>query len=48
MSCIRAVELRAECSQEEAAHSNIVMATLTEDLNALREELEAKTALCKR
>lgn len=40
--------MRAECSQEAAAHSDIVVESLTEELNALREELDAKTALCKR
>lgn len=44
----RAAELRAECCQEAAAHSDIVVATLTEELSTLREELENKTALGKR
>lgn len=44
----RAAELRAECSQEAAAHSDIVVATLTEELSMLREELDTKTALGKR
>uniref|UniRef100_A0A3Q4M603 Coiled-coil domain containing 18 n=1 Tax=Neolamprologus brichardi TaxID=32507 RepID=A0A3Q4M603_NEOBR len=43
-----AAELRAECCQEAAAHSDIVVATLTEELSTLREELENKTALGKR
>lgn len=40
--------MRAECSQEAAAHSDIVVATITEELSALREELDTKAALCKR
>jgi len=38
----------AERYQEAAAHSDIVMATLTEELNTLREELDSKTAIGKR
>nr|XP_020471831.1 coiled-coil domain-containing protein 18 isoform X2 [Monopterus albus] len=45
---LKAVELRAECSREAAAHSDIVVANLTEELVALREELDNKTALGKR
>lgn len=44
----RAAELRAECSQEAAVHSDIMVATLTEELSALREELDTRTALGKR
>ncbi|KAF3699148.1 Coiled-coil domain-containing protein 18 Sarcoma antigen NY-SAR-24 [Channa argus] len=45
---LKAAELRAESSQESAAHSEIVVATLNEELNALREELDNKTATGKR
>ncbi|XP_044076253.1 coiled-coil domain-containing protein 18 isoform X2 [Siniperca chuatsi] len=45
---LKAAELRAECSQEAAAHSDILVATLTEELSTLREELDNKTALGKR
>ncbi|KAF3858777.1 hypothetical protein F7725_011978 [Dissostichus mawsoni] len=45
---LKATELRADCSQEAAAHSDILVANLTEDVSALREELDTKTALCKR
>ncbi|KAA8587730.1 hypothetical protein FQN60_016592 [Etheostoma spectabile] len=45
---LKAAELRAECSQEAAAHRDILVATLTEELSMLREELDNKTALCKR
>lgn len=44
----RAAELRTECSQEAAAHGDIVVATLTEELNVLKEELDSKIALGKR
>ncbi|CAB1429621.1 unnamed protein product [Pleuronectes platessa] len=44
----KAAELRAECSQEAAAHNDIVLAGLTEELSAFREELDNKTALGKR
>lgn len=44
----RAAELRAECSQEAAAQRDIMVATLTEDMNVLREELDNKMALGKR
>ncbi|XP_019733265.1 coiled-coil domain-containing protein 18 [Hippocampus comes] len=45
---LKAAELRAERCQEEAAHSDIMITTLTEKLSALREELATKTALAKR
>ncbi|XP_031153874.1 coiled-coil domain-containing protein 18 isoform X2 [Sander lucioperca] len=45
---LKAAELRAECSQEAAAHRDILVATLTEELSMLREELDNKTALGKR
>ncbi|XP_051944107.1 coiled-coil domain-containing protein 18 isoform X1 [Hippocampus zosterae] len=45
---LKAAELRAERCQEEAAHSDIMITTLTEKLSALREELATKTALTKR
>lgn len=44
----RAADLSAECSQEAAAHRDIVVATLTEELSVLREELDNKMALGKR
>lgn len=44
----RAAEMKAECSQEEAAHKDIVVVTLTQELNILKEELDIKTALGKR
>ncbi|XP_068605304.1 coiled-coil domain-containing protein 18 [Brachionichthys hirsutus] len=37
-----------KCRQEAAAHSDIMVATLTVELNALRDELETKAALGKR
>ncbi|XP_022610747.1 coiled-coil domain-containing protein 18 [Seriola dumerili] len=45
---LKAAELRAECSQEAAAHNDIVVASVTEELGALRDELDNKTALGKR
>jgi len=45
---LRAAELRADCSQEAAAHCDILVASLTEELSSLREELENNTALGKR
>ncbi|XP_055022530.1 coiled-coil domain-containing protein 18-like, partial [Boleophthalmus pectinirostris] len=45
---LREVEMRADCSQEEAAHNEMVVLSLTEEVNTLREEMENKTALCKR
>ncbi|XP_034411805.1 coiled-coil domain-containing protein 18 isoform X2 [Cyclopterus lumpus] len=45
---LKAAERRADCSQEAAAHCDILVASLTEELSALREELENNTALCKR
>ncbi|KAM8849404.1 coiled-coil domain-containing protein 18 isoform 2-T5 [Spinachia spinachia] len=45
---LKTAELRADCSQEAAAHGDILVASLTEELSALREELENNTALCKR
>ncbi|GLD51194.1 coiled-coil domain-containing protein 18 isoform X1, partial [Lates japonicus] len=45
---LKEAELRAECNQEAAAHNDIVVVTLTEELSALREELDNKTALGKR
>uniref|UniRef100_A0A4W6FE73 Coiled-coil domain containing 18 n=1 Tax=Lates calcarifer TaxID=8187 RepID=A0A4W6FE73_LATCA len=45
---LKEAELRAECNQEAAAHNDIVVATLTEELSALREELDNKTVLGKR
>ncbi|XP_068458861.1 coiled-coil domain-containing protein 18 [Clinocottus analis] len=45
---LKAAELRADFSQEAAAHSDILVATLTEELSSLREELEDNTALSKR
>lgn len=44
----RAAELRAECSQEAVAHSDIVVENLTDELSTLREELSIQTSLCKR
>lgn len=44
----RTAEKRAECSLEEAAHRDIMVATLTEELNTFREQLDDKTALVKR
>lgn len=44
----REAELKTDDSQEAAAHSDIVVATLTEELNVLREELDNKIALGKR
>ncbi|XP_058484472.1 coiled-coil domain-containing protein 18 isoform X2 [Solea solea] len=41
-------ELWAEYSKEEAANNEIVVATLTEELSALKEELDNKTAMGKR
>ncbi|XP_061550593.1 coiled-coil domain-containing protein 18 isoform X1 [Phycodurus eques] len=45
---LKAAELRAKRCQEEAAHSDIMVTTLSEKLSTLREELASKTALCKR
>ncbi|XP_047446699.1 coiled-coil domain-containing protein 18 isoform X1 [Mugil cephalus] len=45
---LKEAELRADCCQEAAAHSDIVVASLTEELNSLREEFNNKTALGKR
>ncbi|XP_054625230.1 coiled-coil domain-containing protein 18 isoform X1 [Dunckerocampus dactyliophorus] len=45
---VKAAELRAERCQEEAAHSDIMVVTLTEKLSGVREELANKTALSKR
>ncbi|XP_075877084.1 coiled-coil domain-containing protein 18 isoform X2 [Nelusetta ayraudi] len=45
---LKAVQLRAECSQEAAVHSDIVVENLTVELNTLRQELDAKIVLCKR
>ncbi|XP_075954725.1 coiled-coil domain-containing protein 18 isoform X1 [Anarhichas minor] len=45
---LKAAELRADCSQEAAAHGDILVATLTDELSALREELENNAALGKR
>lgn len=44
----REAELRSDYSQEAAAHSDIVVVSLTEELNMLREELDNKIALGKR
>lgn len=44
----RAAEKRAECSLEEAAHRDDMVATLTEELNTFREQLDDKTAHIKR
>lgn len=44
----RAAEKRAECSLEETADRDIMVATLTEELNTFREQLDNKTALIKR
>lgn len=44
----RAAEKRAECSLEEAADRDIMVATLTEELNMFREQLDDQTALIKR
>lgn len=44
----RAAEKRAECSLEEAADRDIMVVTLTEELNMFREQLDDKTALIKR
>ncbi|KAM9719760.1 coiled-coil domain-containing protein 18 isoform 1-T1 [Menidia menidia] len=40
--------MRAECCQEAATHSDIVVTALTGELNTLRDELENKIALGKR
>ncbi|CAJ1071872.1 coiled-coil domain-containing protein 18 [Xyrichtys novacula] len=45
---LKAAQLRAECSEEAAAHNDIVVTNLSEDLSVLREELDNTTALCKR
>ncbi|XP_062413840.1 coiled-coil domain-containing protein 18, partial [Pungitius pungitius] len=45
---LKTAELRADCSQEAAAHGDILVASLTEQLSTLREALENNTALCKR
>ncbi|TNN69827.1 Cytoskeletal protein Sojo [Liparis tanakae] len=45
---LKAAELRADCSQEAAAHCDILVASLTEELSSLREELENNSALGKR
>ncbi|XP_061654684.1 coiled-coil domain-containing protein 18 isoform X2 [Phyllopteryx taeniolatus] len=45
---LKAAELRAKRCQEEAAHSDIMVTTLSEKLSTLGEELASKTALCKR
>ncbi|XP_061150911.1 coiled-coil domain-containing protein 18 [Syngnathus typhle] len=45
---LKAAELRAERCQEEATHGDIMITTLTEKLNTLREELANKSALAKR
>uniref|UniRef100_A0A8D3A116 Coiled-coil domain containing 18 n=1 Tax=Scophthalmus maximus TaxID=52904 RepID=A0A8D3A116_SCOMX len=45
---LKTAELRAECSQEAAGHNDIMLATLTEELSTLRDELDNKTALGKR
>ncbi|XP_077393979.1 coiled-coil domain-containing protein 18 [Festucalex cinctus] len=45
---LKAAELRAERCQEEAAHSGIMITTLTEKLSTLGEELANKTTLAKR
>ncbi|XP_060899410.1 coiled-coil domain-containing protein 18 [Labrus mixtus] len=45
---LKAAELKADCSQEAAAHSDIVVANLTEELSTLREELVNTAALGKR
>ncbi|MEQ2194160.1 hypothetical protein XENOCAPTIV_024643, partial [Xenoophorus captivus] len=39
--------LRVECSQEALAHSDAVVATLTEELRTLREQLDNRTSLGK-
>lgn len=44
----RAAELRAESCREAAAHSEAVVATVTEELRMLREELESRAATGKR
>lgn len=44
----REAEIRADCSQEEAAHRDNMVATLTEELNTLREQLDDKTVHMKR
>ncbi|XP_032421584.1 coiled-coil domain-containing protein 18 isoform X1 [Xiphophorus hellerii] len=45
---LKAAELRAESCQEAAVHSEAVVATVTEELRMLREELESRTATGKR
>ncbi|KAM9789151.1 coiled-coil domain-containing protein 18 [Neosynchiropus ocellatus] len=45
---LKAAEIRAECSQEAMVHSEIVVASLSEEMEALREELANEVALCKR
>ncbi|XP_008431594.1 coiled-coil domain-containing protein 18 [Poecilia reticulata] len=45
---LKAAELRAESCQEAAAHSEAVVATVTEELRMLREELESRTVTGKR
>lgn len=44
----REAEIRAECSQEEATHRDKMVATLTEELDTLREQLDDKTVHMKR
>lgn len=46
--CCRTAQLKAECHEEEAAHNEIVVATLSEEVQALREELDNQTALGNR
>lgn len=46
--CHRKAEKRAECSLEEAAHRDVMVVTLTEELNTFSEQLDNKTALMKR
>ncbi|CAN9503205.1 unnamed protein product [Ophioblennius macclurei] len=45
---LKAAELRAECCQETAVHSDMAVESLTEELSTLREELDERTALGKR
>ncbi|XP_061797230.2 coiled-coil domain-containing protein 18 [Nerophis lumbriciformis] len=45
---LKAAELKAECCQEESAHSDIMVVTLSGKLSSLRGDMANKTALCKR
>ncbi|XP_047223128.1 coiled-coil domain-containing protein 18 [Girardinichthys multiradiatus] len=45
---LKAAELRVECSQEALAHRDAVVATVTEELRTLREQLDNRTSLGKR